>query len=142
MWIKIKAHNARTIKNSKKASPPEKSCNCRKKDECPLRGNCMIESVVYKATVHSKSTKKTTKAKLVANFKTRFRNHKKLFNNEKYANETELSKDIWELKKKKQSYQLTREIIKKSNTSTRELGLCNLCLDEKIERINCKNSLN
>lgn len=141
MRSRIKTHNARKIQKTKQANP-EKSCNCRKKDECPLRGNCMIKTVVYKATVRSNNTEKAYIGQTGGQFKTRFRNHKKSFNSEKYANETELSKYIWELKKKKQSYQLTWEVIKQSNTSIRESGSCNLCLDEKIELINCKNSLN
>ena len=142
MRSKIKAHNSRTIKNSKKASTPKKSCNCRKKDECPLRGKCMIESVVYKATVHSKNDEKAMVDQTGGQFKTRFRNHKKSLNNQKYSNETELSKYIWELLKEKQSYQIRWEIIKESNTSARTPVLCNLCFDEKIELTNCKNSLN
>ena len=34
----------------------EQKCNCRKKEECPLQGECVIESVVYKARVKEESS--------------------------------------------------------------------------------------
>lgn len=30
-----------------------KTCNCTKKDECPLKGTCLSEGVIYQATVTS-----------------------------------------------------------------------------------------
>ena len=29
----------------------QKRCNCRKKDNCPLYGKCLVECIVYEATV-------------------------------------------------------------------------------------------
>ncbi|GFS12631.1 hypothetical protein ElyMa_004864100 [Elysia marginata] len=45
-------HNKRLIKQEKEENaPPPKSCNCRKKEDCPLKGDCLTNSVIYKATV-------------------------------------------------------------------------------------------
>ena len=34
------------------------SCNCRKKDDWPMNGNCLINNVIYKCTVSPTTTKK------------------------------------------------------------------------------------
>ena len=50
----ISGHNNKILNNQEK-DPEEKkndkTCNCRKKQECPLNGKCLIESVIYKVTV-------------------------------------------------------------------------------------------
>ena len=71
------------------------------------------------------------------NFKQRYCNHKKSFRNQKYTNETSLSKYIWEMKDKHNiSLDLMQCIAKiipgYSNISKR----CMLCLHEKYEILN------
>ena len=44
----IKMHNSRLINNSKQKQP---TCNCQRKTECPLKGKCMAENVVYSARI-------------------------------------------------------------------------------------------
>ena len=63
----------------------------------------MTRNVVYKAEVTSTDDNTTqTYIGVTANdFKTRYRNHLKPLRNEKYKHETELSKHVWNLKKKK-----------------------------------------
>ena len=34
------------------AEHPSQTCNCRQPYACPLAGNCLTSSVVYRATVH------------------------------------------------------------------------------------------
>ena len=62
----------------------------------------MTRSVVYKADVTSTDDNTTqTYIGVTANdFKTRYRNHFKSLHNENYKHETELSKRVWNLKKK------------------------------------------
>ena len=78
-----------------------KDCNCRKKEECPLEGKCRSEDVIYKcvvtATGHPRNVYLGAEE---SDFKQRYYNHKKSFKNQKYANETSLSKYIWEMKYK------------------------------------------
>ena len=116
------------------------------KEDCPLRGNCLTKSIVYKASVTHGQRDTITKVYFGlagGTFKERFRNHTKSFRNEKYQNETELSKHIWDLKKKGEHYNLKWEIMKKSNLAMRRSGICNLCLEEKlIITIHKENSLN
>ena len=46
---KISAHNKSSLVNNSQSQ--EKSCNCRDKHSCPLSGDCLIQNVVYQATV-------------------------------------------------------------------------------------------
>ena len=47
--IATKSHNMQISANDKKTEP--KNCNCRKKDQCPLQGDCLTTSIVYNAKV-------------------------------------------------------------------------------------------
>ena len=140
----IKSHNDSTLKKAENDNqPPPKTCNCRQKASCPLRGNCLASAVVYKATVTHGNETRTYIGNTGGTFKERHRNHTKSFRHQKYENETELSKYIWELKKKNVEHVIKWDIMKKSNTFKRKSGICNLCLEEKLLIITNKdNSLN
>ena len=57
----MKRHNHKVLNNSNKTyKVNDKKCSCQKKDLCPLKGDCLRETVVYKATVSTNSGKKTT----------------------------------------------------------------------------------
>ena len=83
----ISSHNSKLLKSEKQIE--ERTCNCRNKDECPLRGNCLVENVVYQATltltpdpagdppVPHDSEPQTYVGLASTSFKDRFRNHKK-----------------------------------------------------------------
>ena len=45
----ISAHNAKILRKNKQNT--EKSCNCRKKNECPLNGECLTTNVIYQAKI-------------------------------------------------------------------------------------------
>ena len=53
--------------------------------------------------------------------------------NKRYKNETELSKYIWKLKEKEVEHTIMWKKLSQSNTCQRWSGLCNLCLEEKVE---------
>ena len=108
---------------------------------CPLRGKCLSESIVYKATVTHDNENKVYFGLTGGTFKERYRNHTKSIRNKKYENETELSKYIWDLKKQGANYTLRWDIMKKSNTHKRKSGLCNLCLEEKFIIATHKNNM-
>ena len=136
----IKSHNDSTLKRTKILNhPPEKTCNCRSQT-CPLRGKCLSSAVVYKATVTYDNQTRSYIGSTGGTFKSRYRNHTKSFRHQKYENETELSKHIWDLKKKNIDHEIRWDIIKQSNTYKRKSGNCNLCLDEKLEIITNKNN--
>ena len=131
----IKSHNKKMINKDVKES---KSCNCRVKSECPLNGQCQVTDIIYKCTVLSPDKpNKVYLGTAEGDFKKRFYNHRKSFNNEGSANDTTLSKYIWELKETSNSsptlvWSIAKKVPPYSNISKR----CLLCLHEKLEIIN------
>jgi len=91
-----------------------RSCNCRKKDECPLEGNCLSKGIVYQAKGTSTNRTETYVGLTATNFKARFWNHQVPFNNETRKNDTELSKHIWQLKNKQQHFNIKWKILAKA----------------------------
>ena len=96
-----KMHNNKTINkyskpanpNSNKLSNMPKTCNCRKlnKDNCPLKGNCLIKNVIYKVKVESKGPDKIYIGSTAGSFKDRYANHKHTFKNINKKQSTRLS---------------------------------------------------
>ena len=139
MRSSIMKHNADILSNQKKQPIPPKnsSCNCRNKNECPLPGNCLATNVIYKAVV---TTTDNTQSKeyigMTANeFKQRYRNHQKSFRDDKYENETELSKYVWSLKKNDRSFNLSWAILGHAAAYRSGSKQCNLCLEEKLHLV-------
>ena len=95
----IKKHNQKIIKTSGTPST-ESNCNCRKKNNCPLKNNSLTSSVVCNANVTTKSDTigKNYIGLMEGTFKQRYTQHKLSFQNRNYSNGTELSKHIWTLK--------------------------------------------
>ena len=123
----IKSHNKKVINKDVKES---KSCNCRVKSECPLNVQCQVTDIISKCTALSPD--KPNKMHLgtaEGDFKKRFYKHRKSFNNEDSANDTTLSKYIWELKEKSNSspaliWSTAKKVPPYSNISKK----CLLCL--------------
>ncbi|KAJ8039557.1 hypothetical protein HOLleu_17316 [Holothuria leucospilota] len=137
----IKSHNNRIITTTTPAIP-KKMCNCRDKDSCPLRGKCLTTALVYKATVSGCGVEPKTYIGISGGpFKQRYYNHRKSFNHQKHAKDTELSKYIWALKEEEKSFEIKWEILKTSNTKQRASSQCNLCVEEKVE-ITLANNMN
>ena len=109
----------------------ESTCNCRTKEECPMSKKCLVESIVYQATVCTNdNSPPQTYVGLTENaFKTRYYNHKTSFTLYEKRNSTELCKYVWQLKRKVRAKPY-------SPASNR----CNLCLWEKYYII-CKPEL-
>ena len=89
---KIDGHNKKILGNI--PPPKTKLCKCLKKDNCPMRGECLTENVLYYARIGFED--KTNKSKLYkeiceTTFKKRYTNHKKSVNAEKNKNDTKLS---------------------------------------------------
>ena len=122
-------HNKAILKTAGIAQPrqdEEKKCNCRKKEECPLDGECLVNEVVYQAT-------KETYIGLTSNqFKARYRNHQMSFRHEKRRNEIELSKHLWKLKEEGKDFTVAWKIIAKAKPYTNLTKRCNLCITEKF----------
>ena len=53
----ISNHNKTVLESTKVKESQGKTCNCRDKQSCPLKGQCLQRGVVYKATVGQKPSK-------------------------------------------------------------------------------------
>ena len=118
--------------NLNKTPPATKTCNCRKADECPLNGECLLKEVVYQAKVTTKEKTETCIGLTATEFKTRWRNHQMSFKHENKKNDTELSKYLWQLKEKKKDFTITWKILAKARAYTTLTKRCNLCISEKF----------
>ena len=54
-----------------------KTCNCRKinKNNCSLKGNCLIKNVIYRVKVKSKGPDKIYIGSTAGSFNDRYANH-------------------------------------------------------------------
>ena len=125
----INRHNKTLLaKNGKTNTTSSKTCNCRVKADCPLQGNCLVESIVYQATLESSDGPKTYST----TFKARFYNHNQLFKHPKKRHATELSKAVWKEKDRGLSPKITWQITKQASAFSSGARSCNLCLEEKL----------
>ena len=138
----INSHNKKMISTKYQTEERGKTCNCRQKNLCPLHGECLTEDIVYKATVQTQHERAEYIGIASGQFKTRYNNHTKSLKHQKYEKDTELSKYIWKKKTSNTDFNITWSIIKKSNTIMRKSGICNLCLDERIEILELKSKPN
>ena len=129
----ISNHNHRVLEKRNEPSS-ERNCNCRVKEECPLSGKCLSESVVYKAEITPTDDGDTKEyvGMTAGSFKNRFSNHKKSFNNARYSTETELSKYVWKLKESEKKFSIKWSLLKQVPACRAGGKRCNLCLEEKL----------
>ena len=134
----IKSHNTKVLNEEETTNRDEKKCNCAKKEQCPLDGNCLIESIVYKAhvTTDNKNDENNYIGLVEPNFKGRERFHFHTFNNPKRETSSALSKYIWKLKKEENKIaKVTWSIMEKSQPYKNGTKRCRLCLTEKYHII-------
>ena len=131
MKSKLDKHN-KAILQQTVTEPDQKTCKCQVKSECPLQGNCLIESVVYKAEVTAPGTAKMAYYGLTEMcFKDRFYGHASSFRREDKKNATELSKYVWELKSLNINPTVNWSIRARAFTYRGGATHCDLCLTEK-----------
>ena len=91
----IKQHNSGIMKSETNTNKKKKrDCNCRNKNSCPLDGKCLVECMVYEATVSTTNQTNTYFGLAEGSFKSRYYNHTKSFRLRRYEHDTEFSKYI------------------------------------------------
>ena len=122
----IKNHNKKLINNNKENK--DESCNCRKKQTCPLEGGkCRAENVIYQATIKTENESKIYIGLSANQLKKRIATHKTTINSKKedrnylqYKQATELSKLTHKLKNENKDYKLTWKILKREKKLNQE----------------------
>ena len=100
----IKQHNSSIMKTE--INTNKRDCNYRNKNSCPLDGKCLVECIVYEATVSTTNQTNTYFGLAEGSFKSRYNNHTKSFRLRRYEHNTELSKHIWSLKDSNNEFHL------------------------------------
>ena len=81
MKQKIDNHNRKIMSNGREREEVTRTCNCRDKTLCPLKGKCLQEGVVYKAiATQTETMKQDIYIGMTENpFKTRYNLHNSSF---------------------------------------------------------------
>ena len=136
----INAHNKKILGEGDPLT--RGGCNCRRPrgmpdpEDCPMPGECTTPNLLYEGAVTSNLPnygENIYKGISEPPFKTRFGNHKKSFNKEKYKTETCLSKEVWRIKSLGGTYNVTWRPIKQYPGFNPSNGRCRLCMSEKLE---------
>ena len=136
----INSHNRKIL--GENTSLELGQCNCIDKSSCPLDGHCLTRNVLYEAEISTDRSNygpKYYKGITEPEFKLRYGNHKKAFNNRKYINDSELSKEIWKLKANGLNYNVKWRITNQYPTYNQNTLRCSLCQSEKIAILEATN---
>ena len=125
---------------SDKSKKATNKCNCRNKQQCLLKNNCQIQSVVYICEVESETPAKKKYIGLTGGpWKERYYTHKHSFNNEIRKNDTAIARHVWKLKYQDEMPKLKWEVMNKVPSYLNRSKKCNLCLREKLAIITYEN---
>ena len=127
----IKGHNAKLLAPPTPADPKLCSCPRSIKDQCPLDGKCLTDSIIYKATVSVPGSKDLFYYGMCeTDFKARLNNHNSSFRHRHLA-KTSLARHIWSLKDEGKNYTIKWSIHRKAAPYQCGTRKCDLCLTEK-----------
>ena len=149
----IAAHNSKILAThydeqnmylkQNKSTTSKRTCNCRKKNECPLNGDCNHEAVVYQATATTNQETATYIGSTEGNFKRRFYGHKCDMNMYKNKCNTSLATFFWDNKTNNTTPTIKWKILEKCNKYKGATRKCDICLTEKLHILfNRDNPLN
>ena len=133
----ISSHNKKILNANDPGEPNERSCNCQKKNSCPLNGNCLDKELIYRCKIQNPTTNaEKFYIGLTANtFKQRWYGHNHTFKYEEKKTSTELSNHVWDLQLKDINPSLTWSVIDPGRPYVNGSKRCNLCLTEKFHII-------
>ena len=86
--------------------PEKRSCNRRIKDNYPLDGRCLHESLVYRANIVTNNEFKEYFGTAEGELKLSYNNRTISFRHKKQISDTKLSKYLWKLNEENTDYNL------------------------------------
>ena len=119
----------------------ERSCSCprakRLAGDCPLQGKGITKNNVYQATVVETKADGEQRVETYVEvsappWKKRYASHKSSFIHPHKKGETKLSANIWDLKERGSTYDITWKVIDWGSPLTPVTGRCNLFTNEKF----------
>ena len=136
----IKQHNRKVLASANKPPPiAQKMCNCKVPQNCPLKGRCLEQTVVYRASGTDAQGSFCYVGSTEGPFKTRFYGHSSDFRNPRKKNSTTLSALMWESSTPTRPT-LTWDIVRKCKPYGGTSRKCDLCLQEKLEILRPRNA--
>ena len=143
----LKAHNNSVLRKKQKDNQQrtENRCNCRDKVDCPMHGNCQIQSIVYKASVTETGQVERNEylGLTEMTFKKRYDGHMTSMSNERMEKSTELSKlMIWDMKRKNAGNSISWSVVAQTPAYSNASKPCPLCLREKLEILHADRKVN
>ena len=138
----IKQANVRNLQEPQAVS--DRQCNCNVPENCPLDGHCCISCIAYEATVKTNNKEYIYFGISDGEWKKRFSFHTMTFRKQEYEGSTELSKFIWSLQDKGESYSIKWRVAEQAHPYKCGTRRCDLCITEKtlIARSRHKGMLN
>ena len=129
---KISNHNFKILK-SEETNQPRSGCNCTQAiGPCPMDGNCLVDSLIYRADITDENSNTTSYTGLTSNtFKTRYYGHRQSFIKRELQNATTLSSHIWDLKDKNINYNIKWRAVDRASSFNPITKKCRLCVKEK-----------
>ena len=115
-----------------------KTCNCSKanRSTCPLKGNCLVCCLVYRATVTrmDNCNCETYTGVTAGTFKCRWYGHchDMTHRPDEEHQGTTLSNHVWKLKDQSVQYKIDWAVVTKSADFNPATGICRVCLEEKF----------
>ena len=133
MKQKIDNHNRKIMSNGREKEKFTRTCNCRDKTLCPLKGKCLQEGVVYKDIVTLPETMKQDiyMGRMETPFKTRYNLHNSSFRLPHKRSTTTPCEHLWTLKNAGVIYKTEWTILDKAKPCSPAARKCALCLAEK-----------
>ena len=129
---KISNHNFKIL-NSEETNQPKSGCNCTQAiGPCPMDGNCLVDSLVYRADITDENSNSTSYTGLTSNsFKTRYYSHRQSFKKRELQHATTLLSHIWDLKDKNINYNIKWRAVDRAPPFNPITKKCRLCIKEK-----------
>ena len=126
---------------------PIRMCSCPRTVECPFEDVCLDKDLQYTAELSSNLPNygtKEYKGICSTEWKKRFANHQKSFRHERYETDSELSKEVWCIKRKGGNFSIRWSKDGNYSSYKPETKGCSLCANEKltIARYEGNNLLN
>ena len=134
---KVNQHNKNVLQKVCEETSKEevRTCSCPRDAECPLHNNCLEKDIQYSAELSSNLPNygtKVYKGICATTWKERHYNHNKSFKDVKYEQDTELSKEIWRIKRKGGEYTIKWTKDANHRSYKPEGKRCHLCDNEKL----------
>jgi len=124
-------HNNRIL-NTNTTKTATNKCSCRDKTNCPPQGNCLQETVVYKATIKTDTTKKRTSGAQRPHSRQDATTAKRAWSTK--AKQNKLSIQYWKHAKQGKTPTITWKIIKKYHPYK-------LCTKTDEKKSTCKRNI-